>query len=579
MGALRLNSFVTLQHCQKNVLLLPLRRKSVRIIRCSGNESMNSTRRCTLFLTADDMTRCKPNGIVQDVGTLDLSYKDSNGTKVDLKEGLGVARFLKGKNFLVTGATGFLAKVLVEKILRTAPHVGKIYVLIKAEKNEAAIERLKCEILNTELFRCLREIHGKDYLEFMLRKLVPLVGNIREANLGMEAELADEISKKVDVIINSAANTTFDERYDVALDVNTIGPCRLMNFARRCEKLKLFLHVSTAYVNGERQGKIFEKPFVIGDTIIGEEVSGKAAPILDIESEIRLAFSSGQKTSSDTSLLQEMKDLGLNRAKTYGWQNSYVFTKAMGEMVINCMRGDIPVVIIRPSIIESTYLEPFPGWMEGNRMMDPVVLQYGKGRLTGFPADPNAALDVVPADMVVNATLVAMAKHGSRTNPGIHIYQIASSVMNPLLIQDAATLFFQHFSASPCLDARGRPIAVSPLKIFSDMNEFSSYVLKDSVQRHGQVSATTSHGKLSQRLKNLRPKTVNQVKHLAKIYEPYAFYGGRFDSTNAQKLMEEMCEEERKSFGFDVKGIDWEDYIPNVHIPGLRRHVMKGRNF
>lgn len=29
------------------------------------------------------------------------------------------------------------------------------------------------------------------------------------------------------------------------------------------------------------------------------------------------------------------------------------------------------------------------------RMMDPVVLQYGKGQLTGFLADPNAVLDVV----------------------------------------------------------------------------------------------------------------------------------------------------------------------------------------
>lgn len=39
----------------------------------------------------------------------------------------------------------------------------------------------------------------------------------------------------------------------------------------------------------------------------------------------------------------------------------------MGEMLIDSMRGEIPVVIIRPSVIESTYREPFPGWMEGNR--------------------------------------------------------------------------------------------------------------------------------------------------------------------------------------------------------------------
>lgn len=57
----------------------------------------------------------------------------------------------------------------------------------------------------------------------------------------------------------------------------------------------------------------------------------------------------------------------LFRAKKYGWQDTYVFTKAMGEMLIDGLRGDIPVVIIRPSVIESTYKEPFPGWMEGNR--------------------------------------------------------------------------------------------------------------------------------------------------------------------------------------------------------------------
>lgn len=44
-----------------------------------------------------------------------------------------------------------------------------------------------------------------------------------------------------------------------------------------------------------------------------------------------------------------------------------MFTKAMGEMMIDKLRGDIPVVVIRPSVIESTFSEPFPGWMEGNR--------------------------------------------------------------------------------------------------------------------------------------------------------------------------------------------------------------------
>lgn len=46
----------------------------------------------------------------------------------------------------------------------------------------------------------------------MLNKLVPVVGNVCESNLGLEEDFADKIANEVDIIVNSAANTTFDER-------------------------------------------------------------------------------------------------------------------------------------------------------------------------------------------------------------------------------------------------------------------------------------------------------------------------------------------------------------------------------
>ncbi|KAF8369876.1 hypothetical protein HHK36_032091 [Tetracentron sinense] len=498
----------------------------------------------------------------------------------DFNEGIGIVRFLKGKGFLITGATGFLAKVLIEKILRTEPDVGKIYLLIKAKNKKAAMDRLKSEIIDTELFKCLQQTHGESYQSFMLSKLVPVVGNVCESNLGIETDLTDEIAEEVDVIVNSAANTTFDERYDVALDINTRGPFRLMSFAKRCKKLKLFLQVSTAYVNGQRQGRILEKPFCIGDSIARERITSetppRSLPVLDVEAEMKLAFDS-REAFQDNAVSQKMKELGLERARTYGWQDTYVFTKAMGEMLIDNMRGDIPVVIIRPSVIESTCREPFPGWMEGSRMMDPIILYYGKGQLTGFLVDPKGVLDVVPADMVVNATLAAMAKHGMARKPEMNIYQIASSVVNPLVFQDLSKILYEHFKSSPYFDSKGRPVHIPRMKLFSSMDDFASHIWTDAVQRSEIVAKATSNGKVSPRLENVYRKSVEQAKYLANIYEPYTFYGGRFDNTNTQKLIETMSEEERRSFEFDVGSIDWEDYISNVHIPGLRRHVMKGR--
>ncbi|KNA15451.1 hypothetical protein SOVF_097950 [Spinacia oleracea] len=510
----------------------------------------------------------------------DLTPYNGASTLAHAQEGIGIVKFLRGKTFFVTGATGFLAKVLIEKILRTVPDVSKIYVLIKAKNKEVAIKRLKNEIMNTEIFKCLQQIHGKSYETFMLSKLIPVVGNICESNIGLDEASTSMIAEDVDVIVNSAANTNFHERYDVAVDINTRGPGRVMAFAKKCRKLKLFLQVSTAYVNGQRQGRIMEKPFRKGESITEENlVNGNlpcSIPLLDVEGELNLAFTSAE-TFEDNKVSQKMKELGLERARKHGWQDTYVFTKAMGEMLLGSTRGDVPVVILRPSVIESTCKDPFPGWIEGNRMMDPVVTYYGKGLLSGFPVDPFGVIDVVPADMVVNATLAAIAKHGTGGKSEISVYQVASSVENPLVYGDLGDLLHQYFTRWPCIDAQGRPIQVEPFKFYGSMDDFSSHIWRETVRYMSSSMMPSPNGKQTKKIENICRKAVEQAKHLASVYEPYSFYGGRFDNSSTSSLMKSMSDEEKRTFCFDVGSINWTDYICNIHIPGLRKHVMKGR--
>ncbi|XP_037480756.1 fatty acyl-CoA reductase 2, chloroplastic-like [Triticum dicoccoides] len=508
--------------------------------------------------------------------TMDRKNPIAGSAPSNEPDGIGIIEFLGGKNFLITGGTGFLAKVIIEKILRTTPDVGKIYVLIKAKDSKAALKRLQNEIVGTELFKCLEQLHGKDYRHFLARKLVTVVGNVREANMGIAPELADEIAKTVDIIINSAANTTFDERYDIAMDVNTMGPFRLMSFARRFSKLKLFLHVSTAYVNGRRQGVVLEKPFSLGDTITKElgysDSSGLQNTVLDIEAEIKLAFCSRHNSNDAASFSQEMKDLGIERAKLHGWQDTYVFTKAMGEMVLDSMRGEIPVVTIRPSIIEGTCSEPIPGWIEGIRMLDPIMLYYAKGRLSGFPADGDGVVDVVPADMVANATLAAVAKHAQAIGAAqeMHIYHVGSSTANPLIWRSMFTFFFQHFTRYPFNLASGQPIKVAPMRLFGSMLQFNTNLERDMLLWGAGET-------LSPRARMLFSKYAEKIIHLARMYQPYGFYGCRFDNANTEALFTEMSVEEKAQFHFDVRSIEWKDYLTNVHIPGFLKHVMKGR--
>lgn len=69
------------------------------------------------------------------------------------------------------------------------------------------------QIINAELFKSLQQRYGKSYQAFMLSKLVPVVGNVCESNLGLDEEITNVIVKDVDIVVNSAANTTFDERF------------------------------------------------------------------------------------------------------------------------------------------------------------------------------------------------------------------------------------------------------------------------------------------------------------------------------------------------------------------------------
>ena len=216
-------------------------------------------------------------------------------------------------------------------------------------------------------------------------------------------------------------------RYDVALDVNVMGVKHICQLAKQCPNLEVVLHVSTgkgmfecrdsittvlicrrsieekklklqsamaAYVVGEKQGVILERAFKQGETLRETEAE------LDIHAELRLARDYQRQVAGDDAEQKNerkaMKELGLARAREFGWPNTYVFTKALGEMMLaRELAGGVPGVIVRPSIITSIQKEPLPGWVEGTRTIDAILIGYAKQSLSCFLADLQLTMDVV----------------------------------------------------------------------------------------------------------------------------------------------------------------------------------------
>lgn len=54
-----------------------------------------------------------------------------------------ITDFYANKDVLITGATGFLGKCLVEKLLRSIPNIGHVMILIRPKKGKSVKERVE----------------------------------------------------------------------------------------------------------------------------------------------------------------------------------------------------------------------------------------------------------------------------------------------------------------------------------------------------------------------------------------------------------------------------------------------------
>ena len=507
----------------------------------------------------------------------------------------GIVSFLRGQCILITGATGFLAKLLVEKVLYEQPDVGHLYLLIQPRGEQSAQQRLDA-LLESPVFDRLRARYADAEGGFALlaaSKITAVPGNVAEEGLGLSPDDAHMLNTHVTVLINSAATTTFDEQFDVALRVNTLGAAHCIRFAKACPNVTQMVQVSTAFVNGTRRGYTPEKPFFPGDSI-AKEIKGYDAPRLDMDAEIRSGLDSVHVAEADArdrgitaeadvknAVKNSLREIGLDKARTHGWQDTYVFTKAMGEMLVSREHGELPVAIVRPSIVESAWREPVRGWIEGIRMCDPIIIAYGKGQIDGFCGDPEGCLDIVPADMVVNAILAAMPQLERRG--GLDVYHVATSTANPLSNRAFVDAVTSHFRNSPMKDRRGEDIHVQDMEIFSSVQSYSAalflrYQAPIYLKRlREKVMPWTAETGAKKRKDVIIQKTYEQLAYLADIYRPYTFYECRFGAENTERLFAEMHPDEKDKFNFDLKTIDWLEYLSGVHVSGIRSFVLKGR--
>ena len=505
-----------------------------------------------------------------------------------------IAEALRGKTILVTGSTGFLGKSIVEKCLRAIPDVARINLAIRSSARRPAADRLEREVLSSPAFKRLKEELGEDgFAKLAAQKLAVVEIDLGRDGLGLSEEGRAQL-RACDIVIHSAAAVEFDNPADLSAQTNLLGAARLVEALRASEARPHLVHVSTAYVGGMLRGLVREEAPLdpgLNWRHEAEVLSNLRAPVeeesrrpeilnkLRREAQSRMGPAGTPAVARATERLREkwVKDRLVERGRVHansmGFSDIYSFTKAMAEHAVVELHGDIPLSIVRPSIIESALAEPFPGWLEGFRMAEPLILAFGRNILRDFSGLPDSVLDIIPADLVVNTVLAVAANPPADSRP--RVYHAASGSRNPLRLRQMSDEAGAYFTEHPLRDRYGQAIG-TPKWTYPSRQEMATRArtalrLVEAAQWFVErLPLGASVAGVSDDL-NAERERLDRGVNLIELYGVYTEVDCIFDTRNVMAMWEKMPAAERKTFPFDAASYDWSFYFQKVHFPTVVR--------
>ncbi len=234
---------------------------------------------------------------------------------------------------------------------------------------------------------------------------------------------------------------------------------------------------------------------------------------------------------------------------------------------------------MRLTIIESTLTEPTPGWIEGVKVADAILLAYARGKVSFFPGKRNGVIDLIPADLVANSILIALGEQYRERGQGEsqhHIYQCCSGGRNPLTmgsfidnLMAEAKANHQHYDKLFTAPPNRNFVAVDK-KLFT---------LVAGCVRFALILFNQILSKLGMKQKIRARRNIDTALELSNIFSFYAEPKYVFQNDKLLALSESLGAVDQELFPVDSASIDWAHYIRRVHIAGLNRYALKGQAY
>ena len=502
---------------------------------------------------------------------------------------MGVRARLAGQRVLLTGVTGFVGEALLERLLSDVPE-AKLVVLVRARGGLSAHDRVT-RLLDKPAFTALRERLGQALPGFVDERITVIEGDLA----GMP-----DLPPDLDTVIHCAGEVSFDPPIDDGFATNLGGVQELLRAIRAGGSRPHIVHVSTAYVAGLRSGSIPEGRVEHSvdwraeqaAAVRAREQAEDASRAPDVLRKFRAEADTEHVRAGAETVARDAErrrrhwvdarlvDAGRERARVLGWTDCYTFTKALGERYLEQEAAGLPRSIVRPSIIESALARPHPGWIEGFKMAEPIILAYGRGELPDFPGSPDGVIDIIPVDLVVNAILAAAA-HPPEPQAEPVYYHVCSGSRNPLVFRELYELVRAYFRAHP-LTKRDRGAIAVPQWRFPGAPAIDAR-LRRGERIVGLAGRALSHlppsERLRQRARDL-DRTSGRLSFLRRYQELYRSYAQAelvYADEATQALHDSLTPADQALFGIDPTCFDWAHYLQEVHCPAVTARTPSGR--
>ncbi|XP_054166808.1 fatty acyl-CoA reductase 1-like [Oppia nitens] len=445
-----------------------------------------------------------------------------------------ICNFYSNKNIFITGATGLLGKVLIEKYLRACHGLDGIYILMRQKKGKSAKERSD-EYISDPIF----SLNGLKQ-SGVCNKIYPIFGDTSQPGFGINDSDRQLLIDRINVVIHVAATVKLHSPLRYAVEHNVRPIISLIELCHQIKQLDCLTYVSTtAILNGTKYCNERIHPL---ELITPEQVIKACDNCTDKE-------------------LNKLEKMFFHE-----FNNTYCISKVLAEQLLHRERDWLRICVVRPSAILTSNAEPEPGWVQGIQGTSSAILAIGIGLMKVFPSRRLGAQVVIPVDFVANAIIAGVWYLTTKSADNIQVYHLTTNSDYSPSMRFIMKLVRQNSLKYPSKRVIRPPYGLvypkNKLQLFIEIyikHWIYAYILDFGAKLFGVQTKLL-------KITNKMNETMKDIRRFMKTCPEY-------ETTNTFALIDQMSVTDRLLFCFDIRQIDWQVYCETMWS-GLKRHLL-----